>query len=99
MITKVGAGHSRRNERELRARNHADPLDGDLQLTSRDREDVLGAVGPEADGFHNFFVALVHYYLLHTPQGSIHELGGHILRGREERAWAEVAAKYGCTGT
>ena len=67
----VGAGHSRGNERELRARNHADPLDSDLQLTSRDREDVLGAVGPEADGFHNFLVAVVHYYLLHTPQGSI----------------------------
>ena len=51
LITKVGAGHSRRNERELRARNHADPLDGDLQLTSRDREDVLGAVGPKRMAF------------------------------------------------
>ena len=99
MITKVGAGHSRRNEWELRARNHADPLDGDLQLTSRDREDVIGAIWAEADGFHNFFVGFVHYYLLHTPKCSIDELGGHILRARGAEMSPKVDAKYGCTGT
>ena len=59
---------------------------------------VIGAIWPEADGFDDFFVGLVHYNLFHTPKCSIHELGGHILRGGGASMGPKMDEKYGCTG-